>query len=99
MRARGEYRPHRNFGIDYNVRWESGEKPDPEGGLFRETAMNEYSDLRMLSDGFDSMRVGEDREKRPWEVVGGLVMTIKVCCWEILLTFITNGSTRSREII
>ncbi len=72
MRARGEYRPHRNFGIDYNVRWESGEKPDPEGGLFRETAMNEYSDTRMLSDGFDSMRVGEDREKRPWEVVGGV---------------------------
>ena len=72
MRARGEYRPHRNFGIDYNVRWESGEKPDPAGGMFRETAMNEYSDTKCLSDGFDSMRVGEDREKRPWEVVGGV---------------------------
>ena len=72
MRARGEYRPHRNFGIDYNVRWESGERPDPAGGLFRETAMNEYSDTKCLSDGFDSMRVGEDREKRPWEVVGGV---------------------------
>ena len=34
--------------------------------------MNEYSDTKCLSDGFDSMRVGEDREKRPWEVVGGV---------------------------
>ena len=88
MRARGEYRPHRNFGIDYNVRWESGEKPDQQSSACCEAAMNEYSDTKCLSDGFDSMRVGEDREKRPWKSSEGLDTRIKraVCCWEMLVS-------------
>ena len=59
--------------------------------------MNEYSDTRMLSDGFDSMELGRIGRRDRGKLSEGLVMTIKVCCWEILLTFITNGSTRNER--
>jgi len=76
MQIRGEYRPHERFGIDYNVRWESGSKKDvssfTDGGMFREREMNEYADTRAISEGFEGMKVGADVQARPWETVGGV---------------------------
>ena len=47
LRARGEYRPHANFGIDVYVPWEAGERPeaDFDGGP------SAYTKTRALGDG------------------------------------------------
>jgi hypothetical protein len=33
LRARGDFRPHGNFGVDVNVPWSAGEKHNPSGDV------------------------------------------------------------------
>ena len=80
LRARGEYRPHANFGIDVCVPWEAGERPeaDFDGGP------SAYTKTRALGDGsgaderremelaWAAKKVAGASEERPWERVGGV---------------------------
>ena len=82
MRARGEYRPHRAFGVDVNVPWSAGERPEMTYDV-RDSA---YTTTRAIegegTDGVGIVRadgrenlgdraVGES-DARPWERVGGV---------------------------
>ena len=76
LRARGEYRPHVNFGVDVRVPWQAGEKPEASFHV-RES---EYSTTRALGDGgadaavraWTEGKMAGSSEDRPWERVGGV---------------------------
>ena len=75
LRARGEYRPHVNFGVDVRVPWQAGEKPEASFHV-RES---EYSTTRALGDGANAAvrawtegKMAGSSEDRPWERIGGV---------------------------
>jgi tetratricopeptide (TPR) repeat protein len=100
LRARGEYRPHVNFGVDVRVPWQAGEKPEASFHV-RES---EYSTTRALGDGgsdaavraWTEGKMAGSSEDRPWERVGGVgfdgaaVKAKKSLGW-------TNGSASFEE--
>ena len=80
MRARGEYRPNAQFGVDVNVPWTAGSKPDPS--FFGQTGSG-YNHTRKIGSssmtgshtetlelpGTSNLGTSSDR---PWERVGGV---------------------------
>ena len=75
LRARGDYRPHSNFGVDLNVPWSAGEKHDPtydvpSGSAYRTTEAIEDTRKHMELMWHEE-RVAGTSDDRPWERVGG----------------------------
>lgn len=80
LRARGEYRPHVNFGVDVRVPWEAGERPEADFNC----GASAYSKTRALGDGsganetrqmelaWAAKAVAGASDERPWERVGGV---------------------------
>ena len=81
LRARGDYRPNAQFGVDVHVPWSAGTKHDPS---FDVPAGSGYSRTMKIGAGGDAAIVGslgapEDSTRRlgsasdrPWERVGGV---------------------------
>ena len=81
LRARGDYRPNAQFGVDVHVPWSAGTKHDPS---FDVPAGSGYSRTMKIGAGGDAASVGllgasEDSTRRlgsnsdrPWERVGGV---------------------------
>lgn len=80
LRARGEYRPHVNFGVDVHVPWEAGERPEAtfDGGPAAYTKTRALGDgstaneLREMELAWAAGKVAGASEDRPWERVGGV---------------------------
>jgi tetratricopeptide (TPR) repeat protein len=76
LRARGDYRPAHNFGVDVNVPWTAGKAHDPSfdvGGPsgYRKT-MSIEDTRRQMELMWDEGKVAGASEDRPWERVGGV---------------------------
>eukprot|EP00740_Mantoniella_antarctica_P000496 CAMPEP_0181395228 /NCGR_PEP_ID=MMETSP1106-20121128/28224_1 /TAXON_ID=81844 /ORGANISM="Mantoniella antarctica, Strain SL-175" /LENGTH=360 /DNA_ID=CAMNT_0023516827 /DNA_START=115 /DNA_END=1197 /DNA_ORIENTATION=- len=75
LRARGDYRPHGNFGVDLAVPWTAGEKHDPSfdvqnGSAYRTTEAIGDTRKRMELM-WQEEKVAGSSDDRPWERVGG----------------------------
>ena len=75
LRARGDYRPHTQFGVDLNVPWSAGERHDP---TYDVPAGSAYRTTEAIADASKHMelmwheeRVAGTSDDRPWERVGG----------------------------
>ena len=75
LRARGDYRPHGNFGVDVHVPWAAGERPDPT--LF-DQGQSAYRTTQAIGEARKQMelmwndnKIAGSSKERPWERVGG----------------------------
>jgi len=77
LRARGDYRPNAQFGVDVRVPWTAGTRPDPTFNVHTGSGYNTTRKLGFgtrASDVFalpPSSGLGGD-SSRPWETVGGV---------------------------
>lgn len=76
LRARGDYRPAHNFGVDVNVPWTAGAAHDPtfdvEGPSGYRKTMSIEDTRRHMELMWDEGKVAGTSEDRPWERVGGV---------------------------